>query len=154
MLGGPVIPALLSSLAYSSDAIFGKFALNKMNMFVFTFLLSLTYAVLSIFLFIMQPKQLWQYITDKRNHKPIGWAILAIVIGTIIADIFMWYAIKTSSKMHLPITVSLIHTVPVFSLLLVYLIFKTRPNNKAVLGIFLIVIGSIIAVYYGEEEAA
>jgi sorbitol-specific phosphotransferase system component IIBC len=81
------------------------------------------------------------YIFDKKNIKNIIYAIFAIIIGTLLADNLMWYSIKISSKKKLPIIITLIHSVPILSLILDY---------RAVIGIIISVIGCSIAVYYSE----
>ena len=70
----------------------------------------------------------------------------------MIGDIFMWLAIKSSSNKNLPLTVSIIHTVPVFSLLLVWLVYKEKLNYKVILGIFLTIIGVIITIFFNENN--
>ena len=64
----------------------------------------------------------------------------------------MWLAIKYSSNKNLPITVSLIHTVPIFSLLLVWLVYKQTLNYKVIFGIFLTIIGVIITIFFNNES--
>ena len=71
--------------------------------------------------------------------------IIAILIGTLLADNLMWYSIKLSSKKNLPIIITLIHSVPILSFIIVYLFYR------AVIGIIISVIGSSIAVFYSEK---
>jgi drug/metabolite transporter (DMT)-like permease len=144
-------PALAASLAYGSDAIFGKLALDDMPMYIFIFILSFCYFILAIVMFVAKPNTVWTYLKNPKNMPYIGWALVAVIIGTILADICMWYAIKTSSKLTLPIAVALGHTAPIFSLILVLLVFKEALNWKAVAGIMLTVIGCIITVFYSGQ---
>jgi uncharacterized membrane protein len=143
-----IIYALLASIAYSTDVIFGKLALDNMNIIIFTFFIGLCYTFLSFIIYIFNYNKINSYLINKNNYYYIFYAIIAIFIGTIFADICMWYAINNSSKKLLPITVSIIHTVPVFSLLLVYFIFKESLNYKQIFGILLTIIGVIITVYF------
>ena len=119
---------LLSSLAYSSDVLFGKIALDEMPFDVFLFLLGICYTVFSIFIYIYNYTKINKYLLDEKNRKYIYYAIFAIVIGTILADCLMWYSIKISSKMNLPIVITLIHSAPILSLILVYLCYNVRKR--------------------------
>ena len=76
--------------------------------------------------------------------------IIAIIIGTITGDYLMFYTINKSSKSNLPIAISLIHLAPIFSLFLVYFYFKKRLNIGSIIGIILVFIGTIIAIYYSH----
>jgi hypothetical protein len=76
---------------------------------------------LLLYIYIFNNKIINNYIFDKKNSKNIFYAIIAILIGTLLADNLMWYSIKLSSKKNLPIIITLIHSVPILSLILVYL---------------------------------
>lgn len=145
-----VLPALASSLAYSTDVIFGKMALDGMDLYVFIFVLAFCYVILAIIMFAARPRKLIDYFSNPKNKRCIWWAIGAVVIGTMVADIFLWWAIGSTPKPLLALTVAIVHTVPVFSLLLVWLVFKEVMNWKAVAGIFITVLGCIITIYYGN----
>lgn len=140
--------ALMSSLAYSSDVLWGKMALDEMPMYIFTFLLAACYTVVGIVMYMFDPGAISRYMTAAANKRFIGFAIAAIVIGTILADIFMWYSIKIAPTRSLPAVVTIVHTAPIFSLLLVYLFYKESIHWKAVAGIFMAVVGCMLTVYY------
>jgi len=142
---------LLSSLAYSSDVLFGKIALDEMPFDVFLFLLGICYTVFSIFIYIYNYTKINKYLLDEKNRKYIYYAIFAIVIGTILADCLMWYSIKITSKMNLPIVITLIHSAPILSLILVYLCYNVILDYRAIIGICISVIGCCIAVYYSND---
>lgn len=65
------LASLGASLAYSTDVLFGKMALEEMPMFVFVFILALCYSVLAMTMFLLKPDVLKQYLTEKKNIKPI-----------------------------------------------------------------------------------
>jgi len=143
--------SLLSSLAYSSDVLFGKLALDEMPFEIFLFFLSICYTIFGIVIYIYNYSKINNYILQLKNRNIIYYAIFAIVVGTILADCFMWYAIKISSKISLPIVITLIHSAPILSLLIVYIYYKVSLDYRAILGIFISVIGCCIAVYYGKS---
>jgi len=64
----------------------------------------------------------------------------------------MFYTINKSSEVNLPIAISLIHLAPIFSLFFVYFWFKKQLNIKAIFGIFLVFIGTLIALYYSNGD--
>ena len=103
-------------------------------------------------IYIFNNKIINNYIFDKKNSKNIFYAIIAILIGTLLADNLMWYSIKLSSKKNLPIIITLIHSVPILSLILVYLFYNIILDYRAVIGIIISVIGCSIAVYYSEKN--
>ena len=74
------------------------------------------------------------------------------VIGTILGDYLMFYTINKSSKVNLPIAISLIHLAPIFSLFLVYFYFKKRLNFMSIFGIILVFIGTLIAIYFSNNN--
>lgn len=143
---------LLSSLAYSSDVLFAKLALDELPFNVFIFILVFCYFIYGIYIYIFNNKIINNYIFDKKNSKNIFYAIIAILIGTLLADNLMWYSIKLSSKKNLPIIITLIHSVPILSLILVYLFYNIILDYRAVIGIIISVIGCSIAVYYSENN--
>ena len=146
-----IIYALLSSIAYSSDVIFGKMALEEMPMSIFVFILSFLYFILGIILYIWKRNEINDYIKKPDNYKNIFYAVIAIIIGTILADIFMWYAIKLSSRRKLPIAIALIHTAPILSLFFVYLFYGEILDYRSIMGIIISVIGCGIAIYYSNN---
>jgi len=145
-----IITSFLSSVMYSSDVIFGKLALEEMPFYIFVFILSLLYAILGIILYLYNPHVINNYIKNKNNRKNIIYSIIAIILGTILADIFMWYSIKISSRKNLPITITIIHTAPILSLILVYFVYKEHIDYRAIIGIVISVIGCIIAILYSD----
>ena len=142
-----IIP-FLSSLFYSSDVIWAKIALDQMPIFI----LSIIYAILSVIIYLINPIYINNYITDKNNKKNIYYAVIAIVIGTIIADILMWYSIQKTQKKYLPIVISIIHSSPILSLILLYLVYKEKLDYRSIIGIIIAVIGTIIAVIYNDKK--
>jgi drug/metabolite transporter (DMT)-like permease len=143
-----ILPALGASLAYSSDVIFGKLALEEMPMYLFIFILAMCYLVLAIGMFILKPKEITSYFNQKANLKPTCYAVIAIILGTVLADILMWYALKVSSRKQLPIAIALVHTAPLISLLLVFVFFKQYLNWKSIAGVILTVVGCAIAIMF------
>jgi len=64
----------------------------------------------------------------------------------------MFYTIKNSTKVNIPIIISIIHTVPILALILLYLVYNTKLNYKSIIGIIISVIGCIIAIIYSDDN--
>ena len=141
-----MLPALGASIAYSSDVLFGKLALDEMPMYIFIFILAACYTVVAICMYLYDRKTITGYIAKKQNLKHILLAVVAVVVGTIVADVLMWYAVKKSSHKHLPIANALIHTAPVFAIFLVAVFFRQYLQWKAIIGVILVIIGTIICI--------
>lgn len=148
-----IVTALTSSILYSLDSIYGKMALDDMPMYVFIFILSFCYLAIAIGMYVYNPGLLHDYLTQKNKSKYIFYAVLAIILGTIIADIFLWYSIKLSDKAYLPFTFALVHTAPIFALIFVYFFFGNLLNWKAILGIIITVVGIMITIIFSGENA-
>jgi drug/metabolite transporter (DMT)-like permease len=143
-----IISGILSALAYSSDSIFGKIALSGMPLNIFFIFVSFIYSIIGIILAFINKKELISYIQTPSNIYYIKYAILAVIIGTITGDYLMFYTINKSSKSNLPIAIALIHLAPIFSLFMVYFYFQKKIRIEAVFGIFLVFIGTLIAIYF------
>jgi drug/metabolite transporter (DMT)-like permease len=90
------------------------------------------------------------YISKDTNKYYLKYAIIAIIIGTIMGDYLMFYTINKSSKVNLPIAISLIHLAPIFSLFLVYFYYKKRLPIGSIFGIIIAFIGIIISIYFSN----
>lgn len=145
------LPAFGAAIAYGSDAIFGKIALKDMPLTVFIFILAAVYFVMAIGMLIMYRQQLYVYFSNRKNDRAIMWALLAVVLGTVIADIMMWKAIQMSEMWQLPISVTIIHTAPIFALLFVWMFFKQFMTIKAFVGLCLAIIGCAIMILNSKE---
>ena len=142
-----ILSGILAAIAYSSDSIFGKIALSGMPIYIYFIFVSFIYSIIGMILAIIHKKEIFEYIKTPSNLYFIQFAILAVVIGTIIGDFLMFYTIDKSTKTNLPIAICLIHLAPIFSLFLVYFFFKKSLNLKAIFGIFLVFIGTLIAIF-------
>lgn len=147
-----LVASLGASVAYSTDVLFGKMALDEMPMFVFIFILALCYAILAVVMIVLKPDTLKNYLIEKQNIKPIGLAVIAVILGTIVADVLMWLAVKKSSRKQLPLAIAIIHTAPILSLILVCMFYKECLNWKANLGIVLMVLGGCMAIFYSGSS--
>ena len=91
---------------------------------------------------------MYYYEKEKiNNYYYLKYAIIAVIIGTILGDYLMFYTINKSKKINLPIAISLIHLAPIFSIFLVYIWYKQLLNFKALFGIILVFIGTLITIY-------
>lgn len=144
--------ALLCALAYASDAVIGKLALEEMSTYAFVFVLCVCYTVLGIGMLVYDRRRIVPYL-GRTRMRTIVLAVIAIVLGTIIADILMWYTISVSSRKNMSITISLIHTTPVFAMLLLVIFFKSRPNWKAIAGMMMTFVGCIVAIVNSDYNA-
>jgi len=147
-----IISGLLSALAYSTDSIFGKIALDGMPLNIYFIIVAFIYTLVGITLTIVNRNAVIDYFQNKENYYYLKYAIVAVVIGTILGDYLMFYTINKSSKVNLPIAISLIHLAPIFSLFLVYFYFKKRLNFMSIFGIVLVFIGTLIAIYFSNNN--
>jgi drug/metabolite transporter (DMT)-like permease len=147
-----IISGLLSALAYSTDSIFGKIALDGMPLNIYFIIVAFVYTLVGITLTIINRNTVIDYFKNKENYYYLKYAIVAVVIGTILGDYLMFYTINKSSKVNLPIAISLIHLAPIFSLFLVYFYFKKRLNFMSIFGIVLVFIGTLIAIYFSNNN--
>jgi drug/metabolite transporter (DMT)-like permease len=145
-----ILSAILSALAYSSDAIFGKNALLGMPLHIYFIIVSFIYTIIGIILSIIHKNELITYIHNPNNYHFLKYAIIAVIIGTILGDYLMFYTIDKSSKSNLPIAITLIHLAPIFSLILVYIYWNKKPHIGSILGIFIVFIGTIISIYFSH----
>ena len=129
-----IISGLLSALAYSSDSIFGKIALDGMPLNIYFIIVAFIYTIVGIILTIINRNELITYFSNSDNYHYLKIAFIAVIIGTILGDYLMFYTINKSSKINLPIAISLIHLAPIFSLFLVYFYFKKKLNYKSIHG--------------------
>jgi uncharacterized membrane protein len=141
-----ILAAFLSALAYSSDAIFGKLALEHMPSSVFIFILCCVYFIFGVVLFAWNKQLYFTYLSKKENSRTIVFALLAIIIGTVIADILMWKSIQLSNRAQLPITIAIIHSAPIFSIILVAIFFNKYLNLMSLFGLIIIMIGFYILI--------
>ena len=147
-----IISGILSALAYSTDSIFGKIALEGMPLNIYFIIVSFIYMIVGITLSIIHKKQLIEYFNNIDNYYYLKYAIIAVIIGTITGDYLMFYTIGKSTEVNLPIAIALIHLAPIFSLVLVYFYFKKKLNWKSILGIILVFIGTLIAIYFSNYQ--
>lgn len=145
-----ILSGILSALAYSSDTIFGKIALDGMPLYIYFIFVSFIYTLVGIGLFLYHRKELITFIKNKNNKITISYAIIAVIIGTIMGDYLMFYTINASSKKNLPIALTLIHLAPIFSIFLVYLKYNEKLSNGSIFGIILTFIGILITLYNSD----
>lgn len=143
-----IISGLLAALCYSSDAIFGKIALDGLPLNIYFIIVSFVYFIIGLILFIYNYKECIYYYEKEKlnNYYYFKYAIIAVFIGTILGDYLMFYTINKSKKINLPIAICLIHLAPIFSAILVYIWFKEIINIKALIGIILVFIGTLITI--------
>jgi len=146
-----IISGILAAIAYSSDSIFGKIALEGIPLNIYFIIVAFIYMIVGIILTIIHKNEVIKYFTNSKNYYYLKYAILAVIIGTIAGDYLMFYTIEKSSKANLPIAIALIHLAPIFSLFLVYLWFKKRLNYKSIIGIIMVFIGTLIAIYFSHS---
>jgi drug/metabolite transporter (DMT)-like permease len=143
-----VLSGLLAALCYSTDSIFGKIALDGLPLNVYFIIVSFIYTIIGIILLLFNYKEFINHIKkeSENNYHYLKYAIIAVLIGTILGDYLMFYTIDKSKKINIPIAISLIHLAPIFSIFLVYFYFKLRLNYKALFGIIIVFIGTIITI--------
>ena len=145
-----VLSGLLAALCYSTDSIFGKIALDGLPLNVYFIIVSFIYTIIGIILLLFNYKEFINHIKkeSENNYHYLKYAIIAVLIGTILGDYLMFYTINKSSKTNLPIAISLIHLAPIFSLFLVYFYFNKKLNIGAIIGILMVFFGTLIAIYF------
>ena len=144
-----VISGLLSALCYSSDAIFGKIALEGLPLNIYFIIVSFIYSIIGLILLLFNYKECYYYYEKEKinNYYYLKYAIIAVLIGTILGDYLMFFTINNSKKINIPVAISLIHLAPIFSVGLVYIWYKEVINYKALLGIILVFLGTLITIY-------
>jgi drug/metabolite transporter (DMT)-like permease len=146
-----IISGISAAIAYSTDSIFGKIALEGLPLNIYFIIVAFIYSIVGITLAIIHRNDIYKYV-KKENYYYLKYAILAVIFGTILGDYLMFYTINKSSKINLPIAISLIHLAPIFSLFLVYFWFKKQLNIRSIFGILLVFIGTLIAIYYSDSD--
>ncbi len=146
-----IFSGILSAIAYSTDSIFGKIALEGMPLNIYFIIVSFIYMIVGITLSIIHKNQVIEYFNNIDNYYYLKYAIIAVIIGTITGDYLMFYTIGKSTEINLPIAIALIHLSPIFSLILVYFYFKKKLNWKSIFGIILVFIGTLIAIYFSNH---
>ena len=144
-----IISGILAALCYSSDSIFGKIALDGLPLNIYFIIVSFIYTIIGLILFFFNYNDFFKYLKreEKNNYYYLKYAIIAVLIGTIAGDYLMFYTINKSQKINLPIAITLIHLAPIFSVFLVYFWFKQQLNFRALFGIILVFIGTLITVH-------
>ena len=145
-----MISGICAAIAYSSDSIFGKIALQGLPLNIYFIIVAFIYSLVGIVLAIIHRNDIYKYI-KKENFYYFKYAIVAVIIGTILGDYLMFYTINKSSEVNLPIAITLIHLAPIFSLFLVYFWFKKTLNIRAIFGIILVFIGTLISLYNSND---
>jgi drug/metabolite transporter (DMT)-like permease len=147
-----ILSGILAALAYSSDSIFGKIALEGMPLNIYFIIVAFIYTIVGISLTLIHRNEVLEYFSNSDNYYYLKYAIVAVIIGTILGDYLMFYTIGKSSKVNLPIAITLIHLAPIFSLFLVYFYFKKHLNFKSIIGIIMAFIGTLIAIYFSNDK--
>ena len=147
-----VLSGILSALAYSSDSIFGKIALEGMPLNLYFIFVSFIYTIIGLCLLFYHKNELVTFVKNKNNNRTIIYAIIAVVIGTILGDYLMFYTINASSERNLPIALTLIHIAPIFSIVLVYLKYKQRLSIGSIIGILITFIGVMVTIFYSDVK--
>ena len=147
-----ILSGMLAALAYSSDSIFGKIALEGMPLNIYFIIVAFIYTIVGLSLTFIHRNEVLEYFSNSDNYYYLKYAIVAVIIGTILGDYLMFYTIGKSSKVNLPIAITLIHLAPIFSLFLVYFYFKKHLNFKSIIGIIMAFIGTLIAIYFSNDK--
>ena len=143
-----IISGILAALCYSSDSIFGKIALEGLPLNIYFIIVAFIYTIIGIILLLFNYNDFFKYLKKEHNNNYyyLKYAIIAVLIGTILGDYLMFYTINKSNTINLPIAITLIHLAPIFSVFLVYFWFKKQVNYKALLGIIIVFIGTLITI--------
>lgn len=143
-----ILSGLLAALCYSSDSIFGKIALDGLPLNIYFIIVSFIYTIIGLVLLLFNYNDFIIHMNKEytNNYHYLKYAIIAVLIGTILGDYLMFYTINKSKKINLPIAITLIHLAPIFSVFLVYFFFKQKINYKALFGIIIVFIGTLITI--------
>ncbi len=143
-----ILSGLLAAICYSSDSILGKIALDGLPLNIYFIIVSFIYTIIGLILLFFNYNDFIIHLKREynNNYPYLKYAIIAVLIGTILGDYLMFYTINKSKKVNLPIAITLIHLAPIFSVILVYLWFKKILNIKALFGIILVFIGTLITI--------
>lgn len=143
-----ILSGLLAALCYSSDSIFGKIALDGLPLNIYFIIVAFIYTIIGLVLLFFNYNDFIIHMKKEytNNYHFLKYAIIAVLIGTILGDYLMFYTINKSKKVNLPIAITLIHLAPIFSVFLVYFFFKQKINYKALFGIIIVFIGTLITI--------
>jgi drug/metabolite transporter (DMT)-like permease len=145
-----VMPSLLAAMAYSSDVIFGKMALDSMPLFVFVAIICIMYTITGVLMLAWDHGMIVRYFAQPTNRRNIAMAMGAITVGTVLADVSAWYAYKLAKHHQLPVVGMLISIAPLMSLLLVALFYGVRFRWQVIIGMLMAVTGICIALWFSK----
>ena len=105
-----IISGILAALCYSSDSIFGKIALDGLPLNIYFIIVAFIYTIIGIILLLFNYNDFFKYLKKEKdnNYYYLKYAIVAVLIGTILGDYLMFYTINKSNKINLPIAITLI----------------------------------------------
>ena len=102
-----IISGILAALCYSSDSIFGKIALEGIPLNIYFIIVAFIYTIIGIILLLFNYNDFFKYLKKEKdnNYYYLKYAIIAVLIGTILGDYLMFYTINKSNTINLPIAI-------------------------------------------------
>jgi drug/metabolite transporter (DMT)-like permease len=146
----PFTLAVVAAMAYGTNSVIAKHALDNMHVYIYVFVIALVYMVVAAILLMVKGREIVLYFKTRTHHKYIAVAVAAVLIGTVFADAMTWSALRASPPERLPIVSALINMSPLFTLVLVSLVFGVRLNATSIIGVVLITLGCV-AVSISEK---
>lgn len=143
----PFLLAIVASMAYGTNSVIAKYALDNMRLYMYVFIISMVYLVVAITLLSVKGKEIISYMKVKSHRHFLLVAVAAVLIGTLFGDTLTWSAFQAAPTQKIPIVSALVNLAPVFSLILVSIVFGVRLNAISIVGFILIVMGCITLSY-------
>ena len=138
--------SLAASTCYATDVVFAKKGLDEIPVYVFVALIAFVYNIVLIGILFFRGKELKSIIMNKSNGTAITWSLFAIIIGTVMADTFLWLALRSSGKGKAHIVSAIVHTAPVISLFLLYFMSNYKYNRVSFFAFICAIISTITLI--------
>lgn len=134
-----VLVALLISLIWGTSPLIYKHLVSRYNPATIIVITGVIYAT-CVLIFGFFHVDILLEDCNRMNKCDIGWIALSAVFALFIANVLQLIVLKDAN----PSVVSpIIYTCPIFTLLLVYMLFNTEINKYCSLGVILIVLGVV-----------
>jgi len=142
MLYKLILPALLVAAMWGFIPIMEKQLLNHISAKTLLVIFGLFSGLMSLLLGIYYHKEIYDDIKNKDLLEKVSFKMLFIMVFFYVLASLIYYILLKDNKSH--VVVALTYTTPLFVTLFSYLLAKEEITKTSLLGILLIVSGSMI----------
>jgi drug/metabolite transporter (DMT)-like permease len=103
--------------------------------------LSAFYTAIFLVLAGLNGRRYWRFLTASSNRRATTFAAAAVLVGTIIGDVLAWKAISMARVDQAPLVSAVLHTAPLFAVVLLYVFLGRRATPLTLVGVALAVGG-------------